>query len=162
MSPLIINLLVSSSDSFQVQTKIHIHSRKGARQALSFARAVRASLKADEDSASMHINEIEEYLGILREEKASIESQVAEAEEQIGMVREMLDSNGIPPEVSLSDDEDASTTSIPPASSDFMCLDSELEVSGSMPYMHLRRPGTPDSGSSSLSNSPRTRWVGAI
>jgi hypothetical protein len=157
MSPLIINLLVSSSDSFQVQTKIHIHSRKGARQALSFARAVRASLKADEDSASMHINEIEEYLGILREEKASIESQVAEAEEQIGMVREMLDSNGIP-EVSLSDDEDASTTSIPPASSDFMCLD----VSGSMPYVHLGRPGTPDSGSSSLSNSPRTRRVGAI
>jgi hypothetical protein len=161
MSPLIINLLVSSSDSFQVQTKIHIHSRKGARQALSFARAVRASLKADEDSASMHIDEIEEYLGILREEKASIESQVAEAEEQIGMVREMLDSNGIP-EVSLSDDEDASTTSIPPASSDFMCLDSELEVSGSMPYVHLGRPGTPDSGSSSLSNSPRTRRVGAI
>ena len=161
MSPLIINLLVSSSDSFQVQTKIHIHSRKGARQALSFARAVRASLKADEDSASMHTNKIEEYLRILREEKASIESQVAEAEEQIGMVREMLDSNGIP-EVSLSDDEDASTTSIPPASSDFMCLDSELEVSGSMPYMHLRRPGTPDSGSSSLSNSPRTRRVGAI
>ena len=122
-----INLLVSSSDSFQVQTKIHIHSQKGACQALSFARAVRAS---------MHINEIEEYLGILQEEKASIESQVAEAEEQIGMVREMLDSNGIP-EVSLSDNEDASTTSIPPASSDFMCLDSELEVSGSMPYVHL-------------------------
>jgi hypothetical protein len=83
---------------------MQVHSWNSARQAPSFTWAVHATLKAKQDSASMHINEIEEYLRILQEEKAFIDMQMVEAEEQIGMVREVLDSEGIL-EVSLSDDQ---------------------------------------------------------
>jgi len=54
---------------------------------------------------NMHINEAEEYIGLLRARKAAIQTQVADAEEQIGVVRDILDSDGIP-EISLADDED--------------------------------------------------------
>jgi hypothetical protein len=53
----------------------------------------------------MHINEMEEYLGILREKKAMIQLTLSAADDQIGTVGEALDSNGIP-ETSLSDDDD--------------------------------------------------------
>ena len=41
------------------------HSRTAARRALSFAWAVHASLKAEEEYAAMQINEIEKYLGLM-------------------------------------------------------------------------------------------------
>jgi hypothetical protein len=108
----------------------------------------------------MHINEIEEYLGILRVNKCSLEIQVAEAEEQIGKVREVLDSNGIP-EVSLSDDE--STYSVPssPTLSGITDLGVNSRPDGfsMMSHFYPRCSGTPDSGSSSLSNYPRIGWM---
>jgi len=102
----------------------------------------------------MHINEIEEYLGILREEKAFIDMQMVEAEEQVGMVREVLDSEGIP-EVSLSDDEGPSPPSSPPAGSISMLIGTDSEGSDSTPPIlndYPRRYGSPDSGSSSLND----------
>ena len=53
----------------------------------------------------MHINEMEEYLGILWEKKAVIQLTLAVADDQIGAVGEALDRNGIP-ETSLSDNDD--------------------------------------------------------
>ena len=53
----------------------------------------------------MHINEMEEYLGILQEKKAMIQLTLSAADDQIGTIGEVLDSNGIP-ETSLSDDDD--------------------------------------------------------
>ena len=131
---------------------MRVHSRNSARRALSFARAVCATLKAKQDSASMHINEIEEYLRILREEKAFIDMQMVEAEEQVGMVREVLDSEGIL-EVSLSDNKCPSPPSSPPASSSM--LDTNSEGSDPIPPIlnnYPRRYGSPDSGSSSLND----------
>jgi hypothetical protein len=142
---------------------MRVHSRNSACRALSFARAVRATLKAKQDSASMHINEIEEYLGILREEKAFIDMQMVEAEEQVGMVREVLDSEGIP-EVSLSDDEGPSPPSSPLASSVSMLISGDSEGSDPIPpilYAHGRH-SNPDSGSSSLSNYTGSRQVKAF
>jgi len=104
-----------SSDINQMGKQIHIRSRASARKALSFARAVRATLQAEEQSAIMHINETEEYLGLLREKKALIELRLAEAHDQVGAVREVLDSDGIP-EISLSDDEESSSVTSPPTS----------------------------------------------
>ena len=108
----------------------------------------------------MHINEIEEYLGILWANKCSLEIQVAEAEEQIGMVREVLNSNGIL-EVSLSDDE--STYSIPcsPTLSGITDLGVNSRPDGfsTMSHFYPRHSGTPDSSSSSLSNYPRNGWM---
>jgi hypothetical protein len=114
---------------------------------------VRATLKSKQDSASTHINEIEEYLGILREEKAFLDMQMVEAEEQVGMVREVLDSEGIP-EVSLSDDEQPSPSSSPPTSSISM-LGTDSEGSDPIPPIlndYPRCYGSPDSGSSSLND----------
>ena len=130
---------------------MRVHSRNSARRALSFARAVRATLKAEQDSASTHINEIEEYLGILQEEKAFIDMQMVEADEQIGMVREAIESERIP-EVSLSDDERLAPPSSPLASSISM-LGTDSEGSDSIPPIlneYPRHYGSPDSGSSSL------------
>jgi hypothetical protein len=53
------------------------------------------------------LEDLEEVLGLLRENKAVIDSKGQEADEQIGEVREMLDKHGVP-EVSLSDDEEYS------------------------------------------------------
>jgi hypothetical protein len=119
---------------------------------------VRATLKAEEDTATMHINEIEEYLGILQEHKCSLEMQVAEAEEQISMVWEILDSNGIP-EVSLSDDESTPPPSSSPTSSGFAGLGILSSCPEGSSTAYPRRSGTPDSGSSSLSDYPRSGWV---
>jgi hypothetical protein len=69
---------------------------------------------------SKYIDEMEEYLGLLQAKRAMIQHQVTEADEQLGMVREALDSDGIA-EVSLIDNESSSTSS-PPRSSDYMCL----------------------------------------
>jgi len=54
-----------SSDINQMGKQIHIRSWASACKALSFVRAVRATLQAEEQSAIMHINETEEYLGLL-------------------------------------------------------------------------------------------------
>ena len=116
---------------------------------------MRASLKAEEEYAAMQINEIEEYLGLMREKQADIHLQVAEAEEQVGLVHEVLESDGIP-EVSLSDDEDSSS-SLHPTPPDYIDRNlSSLDTGGSNHYMSpgsYRRSGTPDSGSSSLAHS---------
>ena len=79
----------------------------------------------------MHINETEEYLGLLREKRAIIQTRVSDVEEKIGIAREVLDSDGIP-EISLSDDEDASSSDYPP-SSDFMVMETSSADSGSDP-----------------------------
>ena len=93
---------------------------------LTFARAVRATLLAEEDMASKKIDEMEVYLGLLRAKKTMIQIQVSEADEQLGMVKEALDSDGIA-EVSQSDDEGDSVASSPPHSSDFVSLDLDSE-----------------------------------
>jgi hypothetical protein len=79
---------------------------------------------------------------------------MVEAEEQVGMVREVLDSEGIL-EVSLSDDEDLSPPSSPPAGSISMLIGTDSEGSNSTPPIlnnYLRRYSSPDSGSSSLND----------
>lgn len=89
---------------------------------------MRATLQAKENHASKHIDEMEEYLGLLRAKRTMIQLQVSEAEEQVGMVLEALNSNGIA-EVSLSDDEYPSA-SFPPRFSDHICpedLGSDVE-----------------------------------
>jgi len=70
---------------------------------------VRATLLAEEDSASKQIDEMEEYLGLLREKRALIQVRVSEADEQLGMVRDALDSDGIA-EISQSDDDSSVST----------------------------------------------------
>ena len=152
-----------SSDINQMGKQIHIRSRASARKALSFARAVRATLQAEEQSAIMHINETEEYLGLLREKKALIELRLAEAHDQVGAVREVLDSDGIP-EISLSDDEESSSVTSPPTSPKNVGLDSsdvesdaESDAESSVLY-YLRHHDNSDTTSSSSgkpSYSPR-------
>ena len=88
-------------------------------------------MEAEEEFATVHINETEEYLGLLREKRAIIQTRVSNAEEKIGMAQEVLDSNGIP-EISLSDDEDANSSDYPP-SSDFMATETSSADSGSDP-----------------------------
>lgn len=102
--------------------------RKMARQRLSLANSVHRTLKAEEHTAELRINETEEYLGVLRRQKAIIQMQVSEAEEEIGSVRESLDNDEIP-EISLSDDEDDTSSDIyPPLSSDQIA---RIDTSGS-------------------------------
>ena len=86
---------------------------------------MRATLVAEEDKASKQIDEMEEYLGLLRSQKAVIQIRVSEADEQLGMVKEALDNDGIA-EVSQSDDEDSAGSS-PPQSSDYACIDSDSD-----------------------------------
>jgi hypothetical protein len=89
---------------------------------------VQATIQTKEDYTSKHIDEVEEYLGLLQAKRATIQHQVTEAEEQLSMVWEALDSDGIA-EVSLSDNESSSASS-PPQSSDYMCpegLGSDVE-----------------------------------
>ena len=84
----------------------------------------------------MCINEMEEYLGILREKKAVIQLTLAAADDQIGVVGEALDSNGIP-ETSLSDDDDNNDDNnndntfddIPPFSSDNSTQNTKMQGS---------------------------------
>lgn len=88
------------------------------------ARAVRATLLAEEFRAAQQINEMEEYLGLLRQKKVIIGLRVMEADEQLGMVREALESKGIAEiEDPLSDVESFSSASSPPRSSDYICPD---------------------------------------
>lgn len=95
--------------NLQMNKQITLRSRNAARRALTLARAVRASLEAEENTVEHQINETEEYLGLLREKQAITQMRKAEAEEQVGMVRDVLDQDGIP-EISMSDsgsDDDA-------------------------------------------------------
>ncbi|KIM83089.1 hypothetical protein PILCRDRAFT_88322 [Piloderma croceum F 1598] len=78
-----------------IQKKLNSYTQKSACHALSYARAVQATLLAQEDSASKEIDEMEEYLGLLQAKRDIIHIQVSEAEEQVGLVREALDSDGI-------------------------------------------------------------------
>lgn len=84
---------------------------------------MRNTLQAEEDLTSLCITETEEYLGLLREQWVSIQTQVAEANAQVGLVREMLESGGISEMSSDEDEDSASSASSPPRSSDFMCLE---------------------------------------
>lgn len=99
------------------EKRIRSLTRNNARQALSFARALRATLTAEEACATRKITETEEYLGILRRQKAIIHLQVEEADAQIGEVKQALDSDNIP-EISLSDNEDGSSDPVLPPTSD--------------------------------------------
>lgn len=95
---------------------------------------------AQEDTASKEINEMEEYLGLLRAKRDIIHIRVSEADEQVGLVKEALDSDGIA-EACLSDDEAPSSPSSPPHSSDYLCpeawdSDSERDTS-SVVAQHL-------------------------
>ena len=109
---------------------------------------MRATLVAKEDKASKQIDEIEEYLGLLRSQKAVIQIRVSEADEQLCMVKEALDNVRIA-EVSQSDDEDSSRSS-PPQLSDYACIntDSDYEldnqsVSTSDTSIEQGKPSTP-------------------
>jgi hypothetical protein len=104
---------------------------------------VRATLLAEEDCASKHIDEMEEYLGLLRTKRAMIQVRVSEANEQLGMVREALDTDGIG-EVPLSDDESFSSASPPPRTSDYMCPEVTDESDD--------EPSAPSSSSNKLPN----------
>lgn len=132
--------------------QIHIHSQASARKALSFARAVRATLQAEEQSALMHINETEEYLGLLRARKALIELRLSEADDQVGTVREILDSDGIP-EISLSDDEDSSSVVAPPTSPKDIGMNSSDVDSDTESYYSRRRDNSDDTSSLSGEDS---------
>jgi hypothetical protein len=77
-----IQITVIDSDWLCKQS--HYHSKRSARRTLSHARAVRNTLQAEEDLATKYISEMEEYLQLLRENRADIQHQVAEASELHG------------------------------------------------------------------------------
>ena len=93
------------------------------------------TLLAEEECASKHIDEMEEYLGLLQTKRTMIQVKVLEADERLGMVRKALYSDGIG-DMPLSDDESSpSSASSPPRTSDYMCpevtnneADSELST----------------------------------
>ena len=99
------NYIIIATDQKYIHKQIHSHSHSGAHRGLTFAKAARATLEAEEHYTSTHINEMEEYLGILQEKKAMIQLTLPAADDQIGTVGEALDSNEIL-ETSLSDDDD--------------------------------------------------------
>ncbi|KIM76559.1 hypothetical protein PILCRDRAFT_12618 [Piloderma croceum F 1598] len=76
----------------KLQDKLHFQSLNAARRALLHAQACQNTLQAEEDVTSMHINEAEEYIGLLRARKA-IQTQVADAEEQISVIYAHLPPN---------------------------------------------------------------------
>ncbi|KZP15568.1 hypothetical protein FIBSPDRAFT_895725 [Athelia psychrophila] len=97
-------------------------SRNGIRHALMLARSARASITAKKVSYVVKIEEVEHYLGLLRNRHLILEQREAAAEETIGDVRDILDQNGIP-ELSYSDSEndddnseEATTMTYPPSS----------------------------------------------
>jgi len=148
------------SDINQLQRMVSARSASSARQALSFARAVHNTLQAKDDYTTMCITEAEEYLGLLREKKTSIKSQLAEAHEQIVLVKEVLDSDGIS-EISCSDDEDSmSSASSPPCFSDFLPLESvDTEVISDHDN-DLSTTRTSSQWGPSSSSSPPTSYLG--
>jgi hypothetical protein len=95
----------------------------------------------------MHINETEEYLGLLRARKALVELRLSEADDQVGIVREILDSDGIP-EISLSDDEDSSSVVAPPTSPKNIGMNSSDVDSDTESYYSRRRDNSDDTSSS--------------
>jgi hypothetical protein len=150
------------SDINQLQRMVSARSASSARRALSFARAVRNTLQAKDDYTTMCITEAEEYLGLLREKKTSIKSQLAEAHEQIVLVKEVLDSDGIS-EISCSDDEDSmSSASSPPRFSDFLPLESvDTEVISDHDHdLNLGTTRTSSQWGPSSSSSPPTSYLG--
>jgi hypothetical protein len=125
---------------------------------------VRNTLQAKDDYTTMCITEAEEYLGLLREKKTSIKSQLAEAHEQIVLVKEVLDSDGIS-EISCSDNEDLmSSASSPPRFSDFLPLESvDTDVISDHDSDHDLDLGTMRTSSQwgpSSSSSPPTSYLG--
>ena len=125
---------------------------------------MRNTLQAKDDYTTMCITEAEEYLGLLREKKTTIKSQLAEAHEQIVLVKEVLDSDGIS-EISYSDDEDSmSSASSPPRFSDFLPLESvDTDVISDHDSDHDLDLGTTRTSSQwgpSSSSSPPTSYLG--
>lgn len=98
----------------EIQANARMKMRKGqlgikaAHRAIPFTRSVLLTLKAEDHSTSMKINETEEYLGVLRGKQVVVEMRMREADEQIGVVRDALRRAGIQ-ELSLFDDEDLSS-----------------------------------------------------
>ena len=85
---------------------------------------------------------------------------MAEAEEQIGMVCEVLNRNEIT-EVSLSNDESTHTvpSSLTLSGITNLGVNSHPDGFSTMSHFYPRCSSTPDSGSSSLSNYPRSGWM---
>ena len=79
----------------QLQKCNHLNSQTTVWRALGFSRAVRASLVSQQQLAEDEINEVEEYLGLLRAKKATIELHVGEADQQIGIIHEVMNDHGI-------------------------------------------------------------------
>lgn len=100
--------------------------RNAARRTVALARATRAALKAKERRYSTRIQEIEQYLGLLRNKRAIVQNRSADADEQMGYAMDILHQNHIPEE-SLSDYEDdadgSSTYHCLPPSSDIRISD---------------------------------------
>ena len=118
-------------------------TQRSARCVLTFVRAVRATLKAKEEYTAKHIDKMEEYVGMLRVKRAMIQLKVSKADEQLGRVKEALDSDGIA-EVSLSDNE-SSSASLPPQSSDFLCregMESDVESDNESSTSYAQSKGT--------------------
>ena len=79
----------------QLQKCIHLNSQTTVQRALGFSRAVCASLVSQQQLAEDEINEVEEYVGLLRAKKATIELRVGEADQQIGVICEVMNDHGI-------------------------------------------------------------------
>ena len=79
----------------QLQKHIHLNSQTTVQRPLGFSQAVRASLVSQQQLVEDEINEVEEYLGLLRAKKATIELCVGEADQQIGIICEVMNDHGI-------------------------------------------------------------------
>ena len=79
----------------QLQKRIHLNLQTTVQRALGFSWAVRASLVSQQQLVEDEINEVEEYLGLLRAKKATIKLHVGEADQQIGIIREVMNDHGI-------------------------------------------------------------------
>ena len=67
--------------------------------------AVYSTFQAEDSTMAMEINEMEEYLGLLREKQAAVQMKLRQADEEIGGVWGAFHSDGIS-ELSPSDESD--------------------------------------------------------
>lgn len=82
------------------------------RRSISLARATHASVRAKKHLYDARIDEVEEYLGILRRKRDVLEMRMQGASEQIGDARDTLDQSLIP-EVSMSSSDEDDDDRIP-------------------------------------------------
>lgn len=109
--------------------------RNAARRTVALTRATRAALRAKDRRYTTRIQEIEEYLGLLRNKQAIVQNRYADADQQMGYAMDILYQNHIP-EQSLSDYEDGMDDDLPPpsdvipdgGSSNGSCSDSDSDA----------------------------------